>query len=108
MRNIGISLLIAVGAFCGIASGGTVYSNLSSNGPIYDCCGGWTVAGPGNPFSSFLTIDTPAFAFTPGGNFQFTQLDVAAAYVGAGANTLTIDLRADASFLPGAVLETWT
>ena len=66
------------------------------------------MAGPGSPFSSFFTIDSPALTFTPRDNFQFTQLDVAAAYVGTGANTLTVDLRADASFLPGAVLETWT
>jgi hypothetical protein len=104
MRNW-LVLIAVVGIFTGTAGAGTVYSNLATTSPAFQS-GGWAVLGA-NSFSGFFPFERPAFAFTAGGDYRFSELDVAVTLLG-GTNAITVDLMTDSGNLPGAALESWS
>jgi len=84
----------------------TVYSNFGA-GNAYDTVNGYTESGaasfPG-PFAWAM-----AFTNTTGQNIALSQIDLADTFVPAGGNnTMTLNLVADNSGVPGALVESWT
>jgi len=86
-------------------AGSIIYSNLNSDpANVYNCCTGYTVSGPTSGVGSIIS----AMAFTPGANYDLSQIDLAMSYV-SGTNSFTLELVNDNSGQPGStVLESWT
>jgi len=82
--------------FLGTAAATTIYSNF---GPGNDYLG--------NVSRSFGGFPMVGQAFTPSGNYQLTQIDLALVYFG-GTNSVNVGLNADTGGLPGAVIATWS
>jgi hypothetical protein len=81
----------------------TLFSDFGA-GHAYDCCVGWTVAGPASGPGLF----SAALPFTPAVDARVTQIDVAVSNAGGANGPLTIQLAADDGGVPGAVYGTWT
>jgi len=88
------------------AHGDTVYSNLGSGSTVYNSTD-WDVSGP-TSLEELTTIDV-AMGFTPSGNFDLSEIDLALNFNGVPSetNAITVTLNADSSNAPGAILETW-
>ncbi|MGC2450819.1 MAG: choice-of-anchor R domain-containing protein [Candidatus Sulfotelmatobacter sp.] len=80
----------------------TIYSNLGPKNNVYNPNGGWIVAGPQDPYTK--QQQDVAIPFTPASDSMVTKIAVPVQYYGYGKNAGTIQLAADASGLPGAVL----
>jgi PEP-CTERM motif len=80
-------------------AGTTLYSNLGSDGNVYNCCTGWTVSGTGTIGTSFTSANE--FQVTTSGQVQ--HIDIGIGYV-TGDNSFYVDIRADNGGNPGSVL----
>ena len=80
----------------------TIYSNLGPKGNYYNPNGGWIAAGPQDPYTN--QQQDVAIPFTPQRNAVVTAIAVPFQYYGYGKNAATIELAADASGVPGAIL----
>jgi hypothetical protein len=98
-RAIHYAFLFGVIVFSSQTIFGTViFSNLGPGGS-YQAGAGQTVSGP----TSFGGRLDQAFPFVSGGNFVFTELDIALTYV-SGTNNAVVSIWNDLGGLPGAVL----
>ncbi len=78
-----------------------IYSNLGEvKLNLYNDTDGWGVAGPNSAFFEEFT----AMPFTPKTNSHVSQVQVAVAYLGSGANQVNLSIYADASGTPGTLL----
>ncbi|GAA0769237.1 hypothetical protein LRH25_02930 [Ideonella azotifigens] len=80
----------------------TLYSNFSKDAAaVYDCCTGWSVAGPAVFDGVAYDIGMP---FTPRFDGIAKRIKLAAGYT-YGPDIAVVSLRADENGLPGAVLK---
>lgn len=88
----------------------TIFDSFSP-GNTYQCCGGDNVFGP-TATNGGVTVGLAetAGAFTPAGDFDLTQIDVAFNFLGGVSNTtgFTLSLDQSSGGVPGATIETWT
>jgi hypothetical protein len=91
-----LSILVCVGS----ANASTVFSNLGP-GDSYNCCLGWTVAGPNAPNAT-----DKASPFTPSSTYTFDSVEVAFQWE-AFTNAGVIWLMSDDGGLPGTILESF-
>ena len=82
-------------------------------GKTYECCGGEWVAGSSAATAMGLYgAAMAASPFTPAGNFNLAQIDIALYFsqgsVATYSGAVTLSLNEDAGGVPGAVIETWT
>jgi len=88
-------------SFSGTVAATTIYSNFGPGG-VYD--GPATVVAGATSAAYFSVVGQ---AFTPSGNYQLSQIDLALLFI-SGTNSTTVSLKADAGGLPGALLATWS
>jgi hypothetical protein len=80
----------------------TIYSNLGPAKMAYNGEGGWIVAGPQDPYTN--QQQDVAIPFTPASDSTVTEIKLPIQYYSYGTNNGEIELAADASGVPGAVL----
>jgi hypothetical protein len=80
-----------------------IFSNLGSDGSVYNCCTGWTISAVGSIIGGQNWIGE---AFTPTTSATATKLKVAVGYV-TGTNGVTIGIYKDNNGVPGGVLKKW-
>lgn len=80
----------------------TIYSNLGPRKNAYNGQGGWIAAGPQDPYTN--QQQDVAIPFTPASDSTVTAIQLPVQYYSYGTNNATIELAADASGVPGAVL----
>ena len=82
-----------------------IYSNLNSDPThVYNGGIGYNVSGPNSGVGSIIS----AMTFTPGANYDLSQIDLAMGYI-SGTNSFTLELVNDNGNQPGTtVLESWT
>jgi hypothetical protein len=81
----------------------TLYSNLGSDGNVYQCCNGWTISGTGTIGTSY----TAANEFTAMASGSVTQIDIGLSYV-TGTNSFYAALyTVGGDGNPGAQLGYW-
>jgi hypothetical protein len=85
-----------------VSSATTIFTNFGT-GQSFDAINGWTTSGPSSGVGSF----EPAMAFTPTGNFDLTQIDVALS-LARGTDSVILSLNSDAGNAPGTVIQSWT
>jgi hypothetical protein len=81
----------------------TIYSNLGSKTDAYDDTNGALISGP----NSSVGQQWVAMPFTPKGNAEVTEIEVAVGHYQGGTNGVTISLNTTESGLPGKPLHTW-
>ncbi len=101
-----------------LAIGGllAVIPNIQAATVFSDFSAGMTYAPPGNGTQIFgatsshspAGYEAEAMAFTPGGNYLFSKIDIALQYGGIGTNSVVVNLATDVGGIPGATLESWT
>lgn len=100
-----VACLAITSGFCNAA---TIYNSFLP-GNSYVCCGGSLVSGTaatngGQPVGLNLT----AAAFTPTGNFNLTQIDVALYFANSGTNGFILSLNLDNIGVPGSIIQSWS
>jgi hypothetical protein len=92
-----------------LAKADLIYSDLGPSGAPYFDANGRQVTGSGVGFPGFQEV---AVAFTPTGNFNVTQLDLAVTFSGIagafGTDDATVSLASDNSGTPGTILGSWS
>jgi hypothetical protein len=95
-------------AFHPQAKAALIYSDLGPAGAPYFDANGRAVTGSGVGAPGFEEV---AVAFTPTGNFNVTQLDLAVTFSGIagvfGTDDATVSLESSSSGAPGTVLGSW-
>jgi hypothetical protein len=82
----------------GLGNADVIYNNLGA-GDSYNCCQGYAIGLPDR---------TTAFAFTPGANYDLTQIDVGVGWEQEfPPNSMILNLRNDSSGQPGSLIESW-
>ena len=110
VRTVAICLL----GLGGLATAGpiTIFNSFAP-GNTYQCCSGYFVVGPAatnGTLPGTFGLNETAGAFTPAGNFNLTQVDVAiySGYSPTNTYGFTLSLDQDSGGVPGATIETWT
>src|SRR5258706_9741798 len=108
-RRFGCLAILILVSVSGAAQNVTIYNNFLA-GNTFVCCSGVFVVGTAVASAiSFPGAYQAAAAFTPAGNFNLTQIDVALSFFlsGGKARGINISLNQDSDGVPGAALETW-
>lgn len=82
----------------------TVVFNDFGPGSSYESGTGWTVAGSSSSAGMYYASAMP---FTPSGDFNLAQIDIALSYI-SGDESFVVDLDSDNGGTPGSVLASWT
>jgi hypothetical protein len=85
MRKVAWSFYLLAVALCltlPALADDTLYTNLGSEGNLYQCCNGWTISGTGTVGTSFTTANE----FTAMASGSVSQIDIAIGYV-TGTNS---------------------
>ena len=111
-RNFWRLVILILAAIPGAAQNVTIHNSFLP-GKTYECCGGEWVAGSSAATTvSLYGAAMAASPFTPAGNFNLAQIDIALyfgqASVASYSGAVVLSLNQDAGGLPGAVIETWT
>jgi len=111
-RNF-LRLAILIVAAIPVAAQNVTIFNSFLPGKTYECCGGqWVVGSSAAVASGLYGAASAASPFTPDGNFNLAQIDIALYFgqaTGASySSAVTLSLNHDAGGVPGAVIETWT
>ena len=108
-RSSGCLAILILVSVSGAAQNVSIYNNFLA-GNTFVCCSGEFVLGTTvASASSFPGAYRAAAAFTPAGNFNLTQIDLALSFFlsGGTARGISISLNQDSDGMPGAALETW-
>jgi hypothetical protein len=91
------------------ANADTVYTNLGPSAAPYFNANGRAVSGPSIGYPGYQEVAIP---FTPTGNYNLTQIDVAVTYSGIpgvfGTDAATVTLASDNGGNPGSTIDSWT
>ncbi len=105
MKRLQLTLL-ALAVICIIsipAAADTIFNDFNT-GNGYNCCTGWTVAGPTSPPGQFISANE----FTAGVSAQVTEIDLAIGkVVGDGGGTAAL-YTVGGNGLPGSLLGSWS
>ncbi len=97
-------LACLAGYFCVTpARAATIYSTLGSSAPVYEAGTGYLVVGPSGGPPGYVGVAAP---FVPSASYDVTFIDLALIHE-SGTNSAVVELQADASGVPGAVLGSW-
>ena len=80
---------------------GVIFNDFGS-GYDYNCCSGWTIAGPGSALGEFES----GMLFTAGISGTVSQIDLALSQV-TGDGGATVSLWTDSGGLPGSMMGSW-
>jgi hypothetical protein len=94
---IPFAILVVYGASVQISRADTIFTDFSSSPTAYNAGSGWALNAAENEVAA---------PFTPGSNYDLTQIDVAIGQIVAGG--VQISLNADSGGVPGAAIESWT
>jgi hypothetical protein len=90
---LGIVFVLCFGASPALAS--TIFTDLGSSSPTYDCCHGWAVSGSGATRGTYTSANL--FTAVTGGNVSQIDLAVSNVY---GLNTFYATIYTDTNNLP--------
>ena len=106
-RTLYYLAVLVLAAIPGVAQNVTIYNNFLP-GKTYECCGGeWVVGTTAAPTVGLAGAALAAGTFTPAGNFNLAQIDIALyfnnGYFGPYSGAVTLSLNQDSNGVPGAV-----
>jgi len=105
----GCLALLILASVSGAAQNVTIYNNFLAGNTFVCCSGEFVVGSAFASANSFPGAYQAAAAFTPAGNFNLTQIDLALSFFLAGgkARGINITLNQDSDGVPGAALAAW-
>lgn len=103
-------LILCLAIAPGFSRAATVFNSFLPGDP-YCSCGDWVTGSSFAPFGSPIGQQQTAGAFTPSGNYDLTQIDVAIVsytFDYGGTSVFLLSLNNDSGGVPGTTIESWT